>query len=137
MVLVERLDEGLMLAVFGEDSPDDKEWKVYMKVMEKLQIEDRILILSAGGGPGLMQRRELEQLTRGHKGRVAVVTVSRAARGIVTALSWFDRNIKAFDPKQVTEAFKFLDVKAYETRGILRRARAMADTLGVLDRIAI
>lgn len=126
-----------MLAVFGEQSPPDEEWEEYLRVMKDIEPDDLIFILSAGGGPALMQRRDLEQLTGHHRGRVAVVTTSRMARGIVTALSWMEKSIKAFDPTRRKDAFDYLEISEGLRPLLLRRLKAMADHLDVADQVEL
>ncbi len=126
-----------MLAVYTENPPGDEEWAEYLRVVGDLQPKDAMLILSAGGGPSLMQRRDLEEATSHHTGRVAVVTTSRIARGIVTALSWLDRNIKAFDPTHRDAAFDYLEIADEGREDLLVKAQAMAAHLGVSDKIRL
>ena len=42
---------------------------------------------------------------------VAVVTPSKMTRGVVTALSWFNDKIKAFQPAEFPQALKHLDLQ--------------------------
>lgn len=134
-MLIQRVGNHLMLAVFGEQSPPDDEWQEYLRVMTKIEPDDLLFILSAGGGPALMQRRDLEQVTGHHRGRVAVVTTSRMARGIVTALSWMEKNIKAFDPGRRNDAFEYLEISEGLRPILMRRLKAMADHLGVAEQL--
>lgn len=136
-VLVRVLEGDIVVAVYGESSPLDEEWKEYLAVLEPLSDSYRMVIFSAGGSPSTMQRRDLEAVTRNHKSRVAVVTSSRTARGVVTAISWFDREIKAFAPSKHQEAFAYLELGPDDIDAVLRAVRDMGRTLGVLDTLMV
>lgn len=84
-----------------------------------------------------MQRRDLEAATQEHTSRVAVVTASRTARGIVTAISWFNREIKAFAPAKHEDAFVYLELTPSETAKTLECVREMASRLGVVEALSL
>jgi hypothetical protein len=130
-VAIVRLRSGLMLAVYGADTPGSAEWKEYCSVMSTMGETDNMLIFSAGGGPNLMQRRDLEQITNRLRGSVAVVTASRVARGIVTAISWLKKEIKAFNPEQRQDAFTFLHLTPPQAEEALSMAIKLSKELGV------
>jgi hypothetical protein len=135
-VLIERVSATLAVAVYGDDSPIQDEWEVYLATMRTLQPGYRMVIFSSGGGPTTMQRRDLEQITEGQdSARVAVITRSLLARGIVTAIRWFNREIKAFDPSHRQEAFVFLKLNKGEVEEVLRFAMAMAKELGIAEQL--
>lgn len=136
-VLVRVLEGDIVVAVYGESAPLDEEWKEYLAVLRPLSETYRMVIFSAGGGPSTMQRRDLEAATRNHKSRVAVVTSSRTARGIVTAISWFNREIKAFAPSKHQDAFTYLELAPNEIDAVLHAVRGMGRSLGVLDALMV
>lgn len=117
------------LMVHTKDNPSDDEWSDFMTRLR----QDRgkygcALIFTDGGGPSTMQRGQMNDAFEemGFKGKVAVVTISRLARGIVTALSWFNPNVKAFTPLQINAALEYLEVPAKDqdkVRGELTRVR--------------
>jgi hypothetical protein len=139
-VLIQRASASLVVAVYTNESPTNDEWLHYLEIMRTLAPGYRMIIFSAGGGPTTMQRRDLELLTLGQDGakeRVAVVTLSRLARGIVTAISWFNREIRAFDPSHRDEATEFLKLTKAEGLAVLRLARSMAKELGVSEQLLL
>ena len=129
--LIRQLTDTLVVAVYGESSPTDADWERYMAVVKGLTKPYRMVIFSAGGGPTTMQRRDVEEVTNGQQSRVAVVTTSRVARGIVTAIAWFNRDIKAFEPTKHVEAFTYLGLDDAERTKVLVAAKEMATELGV------
>lgn len=101
----------VLILVHTKDAPADDEWKAYCDDAHKWRAQIRgILVLSEGGGPNSVQRGELETALERPEGKTAVVTLSRVARGIVTALSWFTPKIKAFSTLQIPAALEYLEV---------------------------
>ena len=130
---ITRLSFGLFVAVYGEQSPPDVEWARYLDTMRGILPEDRLLIFSWGGGPNFKQRRELEEVVAQHQGKVAVVTGSLVARGIVKAISWTGKQIRAFEFGRRDQALEFLDLDEPQATEALREARALAEEVGVAN----
>lgn len=112
-----------------KDNPSDAEWDEIMARIDRDHGRYRCaLIITEGGGPNTMQRGQMTDTfdAKGFKGKVAVVTVNRIARGIVTALSWFNPNVKAFSTVQVNAALEYLEVPAADqdiVRAEIKRIR--------------
>lgn len=72
------------------------------------------LVVSDGGGPDVSMRAEmLDYFKRYHLHmKTSVVTVSRFVRGIVSAVSWFNPQIRAFTPSQLLPALTHLGMSA-------------------------
>lgn len=103
--------EGILIAVHGEQNPRQDEWDAYLTLCEEQADDIRsTLVVSAGGGPNSGQRSALNDLFDGKSPAVAVCTDSRATRGIVTAISWFNRSIRAFRRTSVSEALRYLEI---------------------------
>jgi hypothetical protein len=101
----------LFLVVYGTASPTDHEWVDYLELVERHGIERTMqLVVTDGGGPTQMQRRYLDDLLAGRNLPVAVVTGSTLVRGTITAISWFNRSIKAFPPSEVRDAMAYLEI---------------------------
>lgn len=106
-------DRQLVILVHSKDAPGDVEWKDYCADVQKWCQQIRgILVISEGGGPNGVQREALEKAlgNETYKAKTAVVTLSRIARGIVTAISWFSPTIKAFSTLQIPDALKYLEI---------------------------
>lgn len=112
-----------------KDSPSEGEWdETISRIDRDFGRYSCALIITEGGGPSTMQRGQMTDVfeRKSFKGKVAVVTVNRIARGIVTALSWFNPNVKAFSTVQVDAALAYLEVPATDqdmVRGEIRRLR--------------
>ena len=101
----------VIVLVHTKDSPGEDEWKAYCDDARKWCAQVRgILVLSEGGGPNSVQRGELEVALDRPEAKTAVVTLSRVARGIIAAMSWFTPKIKAFSTLQIPAALEYLDV---------------------------
>ena len=123
-----------MILVHTKEPPSDDEWKAY--IQDAATLRDRIkgfLVISEGGGPNTLQRGELNELMevekRGQK--TAVVTVNRIARGIVTAMGWFNPGIKAFSTINVQAALEYLGVPANEYDDHLVDLKKLKAELGI------
>ncbi len=113
-----------VLLAHGSEAPTQPEWEHYVGILTKAdndKLATGLLVLSDGVGPDSMQRRMLADL----KLKTAVVTLSRVARGIATALSWVGANIKAFQPHQMSDVFNYLNVRGDHQLYVLRQLAAM------------
>ena len=71
-------------------------------------------------------------------GRAGIVTSSRIALGIVTAIRWLNRDIKAFPPTRWSEALSFVGVDTPEQRSqIMEWMRDHALELGFADALKL
>lgn len=113
----------LVVLVHSKDAPSDADWNTYCEDMRNWCQQIRgILVVSEGGGPNGVQRGELESALGNDKfkAKTAVVTLSRVARGIVTAISWFSPTIKAFSTIQIPAALEYLEVPAGSHDAVLK-----------------
>lgn len=97
-----------VVLVHGPDAPTDAEMHAYVQDLERWLPElVGILVVTLGGGPSSRQRREGNAMLarNGRKGlRVAVVSDSLLARGIVNALNLFNPGIRSFRPDAMRAA---------------------------------
>jgi hypothetical protein len=101
----------LFIVVYGAEPPTDMEWAAYLAVVERHGVDWTMqLIWTDGGGPTTPQRRSLNHLLDGRVVPVAVLSDSARVRGIATALSWFNRRIRAFKAKDLPGALAFLEI---------------------------
>lgn len=103
---------GVILAFHTKEDPTESEWQGFCDFTLKLPKHcDKYLIRTKGGGPNAKQRQQTNEVlkTRGTPmTNVAVVTEATIVRGTVTALSWFNPNIKAFSPADLDAAMRYL-----------------------------
>jgi hypothetical protein len=116
----------LFIVVYGTQDPSDEEWGDYLALAERHGIDQTMqLICTDGGEPTASQRRELNERLGGRTVPVAVVSTSPRVRATVTALSWFNRRIKAFPPSGLAEALEHLEIPASRTDLIAREIRTL------------
>ena len=106
----------LFLVVLSNAEPTDEEWTDYLAAVERHGIDRTMqLIATDGGVPSSSQRRVLDEALAGRNVPVAVVTGRTGVRTVVTAMSWFNRKIRAFPPSGFREAIAYLEIPASRT----------------------
>lgn len=122
--------------VHGRENPSEAEWNAYIDALAGLiaKVGDiSVLVVTDGGGPNSVQRTDMNDRIRGGNDmRGAVVTESRVARGIVTALSWFNAGVKAFPPVRLRDALRHLGLDEAEQAEALAAVRRLRDELGLI-----
>ncbi len=123
----------IVILVHNKDTPSDEEWTRYCEDVQRWRKSvEGILVVSEGGGPNTMQRGSLETaLGEDFTGKTAVVTLSRIARGIVTALSWVNSRIKAFATNQMNAAADHVGVGKDEHLQLLAEVTKLRADLGL------
>ena len=119
---------GVVLAVHSECDPSDREWGGFVGLCEASR-GTAILIVSNGGGPNSAQRAEIDRLSYWRDRPTAIVTESAIARGIVTAILWTGKNIRAFYPHQIDDAFDYIAVVAAWRPELVRALAGMKDEI--------
>jgi hypothetical protein len=112
---------GVGICVHNARNPSHQEWDEFLAM--SFAVRDAIegdaanfkqLIFTDGGGPNAAQRTASKGVAKGgknsHKIKVALVSRSVVARGIVTAYRWLGFPLRSFTPEQLSEAFAFLAV---------------------------
>jgi hypothetical protein len=118
------------LCVFvATDAPyGNHEWALYMDGLRKLvKIPLRTIVLTDGGSPNPVQRKEMADLFKGVAPPTCVVSSSPLVRGMTTALGWFNPNIKSVSPENLKDAFVYLGIPAAQEERVrleIRRLRA-------------
>jgi hypothetical protein len=121
----------LFLVVYGVTNPTDEEWRSYLDRVERDGIERSMqLVHTDGGGPTIAQRGELNERLGGLQVPVAVVTGSARVLLTVTALSWFNRRIRAFPLSGLGDAIAYLEIPASRTDLIRREIARLQEELG-------
>jgi hypothetical protein len=122
----------LFLVVYGTENPTDEEWNEYLDLVRRHGITRTMqLVVTDGGEPSAPQRRTLNQLLGGYPVPVAVVSGSVRVRGTVTALSWFNRQIRAFPPSALRDAVAYLEIPASRVDLIEREVGKLRLQLGL------
>ena len=119
------------VTVHGAEPPSDEEWLRYLETGKADFAGVRAsLIITEGGGPNGHQRALLmERYPEFAPLPVAIVSDSPMTRGIVTALRWLGKNIRAFRPTDLVGAFEYLGVPASEREALLHRVARVRSEL--------
>jgi hypothetical protein len=107
------------IVVYGPRNPTNEEWESYLAEVERHGFESTVqLIVTEGGGPDSPQRKLLNDKLKGRPVPVAVVSKNPIIRGVVTALSWFNSQIRSFVPSHFADALRHLGLPAAEGKEI-------------------
>lgn len=112
-----------LLYVGLDETPSDEDWAAYLEFLRahaRPHRLNRALVVPQRSIPTARQRRLLAEVVARLPIRVAVLTDSLAARGVVTALSWFNPGYRCFGAAALEEALAFLGYRD-EALGLVRR----------------
>lgn len=141
-----RLVGNVILAVHTTAEPTSDEWDEYIAYCRraaKLFGDDlspcRQLLLTDGGGPNPAQRAAILKATENMPGAAgvprAVISTSHFVRGIVTALTWLERNVKLFEPDQIHQAIAFLGIEESTVAAIWKELESIDEEIGPIQMI--
>ncbi len=126
----------LFIVVYGAANPSNEEWRDYLEEVRRHGIDRTVQLISTDGGrPTSSQRAELDQLLARRPVPVAVCTGSARVRTLVTAMSWFNRLIRAFPANGIRDAVDYLELPTSRTQLVVREIGKLRLELG-LDRRA-
>jgi hypothetical protein len=100
-----------LLCVYGKQDATNDDVSEIIKVMRTLDLSQvRMLTYTMGGTLSAQHRKEINAVVEGKYPPLAVLIGNPLARGVITALSWFNRNVKAFAPDDEFDAFAYLGI---------------------------
>jgi hypothetical protein len=122
----------LLVLVHGPRSPSDIDWDDYTRALGASPVTG-VLVATDGAGPDGRQRAILNDLVkqRGGSFPTAVVTGSLVARGIVTALGWFNPKLRAFAPAALAHALAHVGTDPRRQDDVVRCIARMRIALAV------
>jgi hypothetical protein len=122
-IVVKSIKE-IFVVAHADAPPTNEEWVATLDQYRKLAdiAKARILVFTEGGAPNTLQRDQLNKLFQGRHPKTAVVTGSRMVRGVVTAVSWFNPQTRAFAPNDLEGALAHLNVEPSERSQVLALA---------------
>jgi hypothetical protein len=121
----------VLIALHNREHPTPGEWEAYLATARTLFDEDarrqrvRVLAISDGGGPTARQRTQAADVAAGRALPWALISGSRFARGIGTAMSWLIGGFKAFAPHELRQSLHHLEVPHGETADLVRVVREL------------
>lgn len=114
-----KVGDCFVLAI-GRQQPNDAEFKQYIDFVRaqiRSDMKPRVLVRSHGGALTPKQRQALNELTApfAKVARIAVLTDSTVGRSIVTAMSWFAKEVyEAFPMGETDGAIRFLQIPSHQ-----------------------
>lgn len=106
-----KLVGNIFLSVFGERNSTDAEAAEGTEILRKaVNSNCKILVVTRGGANTAAQRKGVYEVLGGRQPRAAIVSDSRFVRGVVTAMSWFNKEGQAFSMEELDDAFEYLEI---------------------------
>ncbi len=123
----------LCVTVHTEQVPAEQEWLDYMKGVrrEVPMANQKVLVVSAGGGPNGKQRKMMTDELEGTRVPVAILSDSWIMRSAGIAVSWFNPMLKVLPPGALEEAFSYLELTTWEREESRRILAELQQRLGV------
>ena len=119
-----RVVERVLVLVHDAECPGDEEWFSYVQEIKR---QGAFLlpqvVLTQGGRPNSVQRKLLTDVLGGRGMKVAVLSDHTMVRGVITAIGWFNRDIRAFESQDLAGAIAYLGLPK-EHLGLVRGAIA-------------
>ena len=132
-----KIVDTLHVIALGPRNPSTADWNSYVEALhaeEKKGVDVaqmRTIVFSDGGGPEPAMRKQVVDLLHGRTTKLAVVTGSTTLRAVMTAMSWFNRDARAFAPAEVGDALRHLGVAETKFDSIKAMAQGLLKDLGL------
>ena len=123
-----RATSTVMVVRHADTAPDAADWNACMEALGAAAV-GKLLVWSPGVASPNSEQRASAVATLRAKGpafRASVMTRSKVARGVATAISWFGPKVRAFSLEELQKAIDHLEVDESEWAEI----RAVVDELG-------
>jgi hypothetical protein len=120
--------------------PSDAEWDGVIRSLdgrpEGLAITP-VMVNVERGAPTATQRKKMIDAMAGRSQRTCILTTSVSVRGVVTAFSWFMRDVRAFAPSDFAPACEFLHVSPVEGDRLKTAVDGLRRELGLAPLFAV
>ena len=134
MVMAIARSERVFTVVYGADAPTNEEWTRCLALFqERAGQPSRFLVQTHGGGPDAKQRKVLADTLRNEDARIAVMTDSILARGILTALAWLGLPQRGFALHDLRAAAEYLGLSSEELQHAGEELARLRYELGFYD----
>lgn len=101
----------IAVGVHNPGQPSDQEWEGWLGMCREMIEQGQLqgcLVWTAGGAPNSKQRAMVKSVPGLLPVPIAIMTDSRVARGVITALSWLGKAIKPFPANDLQGALEYL-----------------------------
>jgi hypothetical protein len=129
-----KLDYTIILWLHTEEPTSDAEWAAGMELVRAHDVAShgdmerlRFFVITDGGSPTTKMRQDWKVVLDGRKHKAAILMNMNSAimRGIVTAASWFNPDVKAFAPSELAKALNHVGLKLEDADRILAEMHDM------------
>ena len=125
---------GCVVTCQGREPASTEEWSLFLEAAARhmeTTTRPRLLVVTAGGAPSPEQRKKFDQISEKHRAglKIAIVTDSTFARGVVRAIRLFYPFYQAFALSELDEALRFLGVRSVDVLVIKRFAEELRASL--------
>jgi hypothetical protein len=110
----------VILWLHTQADPPDPEWDSAVSKLFGLRNARRLsadlirqLVISDGGAPNALQRKEMADFFYGMPSKLSVVTpvlANPVKRGVATAVTWLNPASRFYEPPEMTQAIAYLDL---------------------------
>ena len=100
-----------LISAWGEvtlSSDEEQEMLAFFKTLDLERI--RCLVFTKGAAPTAMMRKHMHDALGGREMMAAIVTDVYFMRGIVTTMSWFNKQVRAFPSSALESALRYLEI---------------------------
>jgi hypothetical protein len=136
-----KLVHNVGVCVHNLRNPSKEEWDSYLEMSRAVRraagddlSNFKQLVFTDGGGPNVAQRKASTDIAAGARNsealKVAVVSRSLVARGLVTAFRWLGFPLRSFAPEELEETFAFLEVSRAEALDICLAVEELCAVVG-------
>ncbi|MEM7154462.1 MAG: hypothetical protein AAF799_16565 [Myxococcota bacterium] len=128
-----RVIGSIFVVVHTDAAPGADEWSEYLAYYRENAHGKATLVVTDGGGPNAKQRAMVNEFLEktDMKPKIAICTDRRVTRGIVTALGWFNKNIRVYatQDSDIEEALMYLGVAGSDGATTVSAVRGLRQEL--------
>jgi hypothetical protein len=128
----------MLLVLQNELAPSNVEWRKFLNALLEARSEFehlKILIVTDGGGPNAVQRKQLEETLGGRSVRVAVVSDSIKVRFVASMIALFHKEHRSFLKSEFLRACRHLGMTTGEVEMSRQAIEAMTAQMSAPERI--
>jgi hypothetical protein len=125
---------GCLVTCHGREAASNEAWDEWLESVTlyvKATTKPRLVIITGGGAPSPEQRKKFDRTVESHMAqmKIAIVSDSTFARGVVKAIRLFYPFYQSFALKELDDALRFLDVRPTDFVEVTRSAERLRASL--------
>ena len=121
--------DSTVFVVHAPVRPEQSHWDEFMEDVRAQQGLTGAVVMANNSRLTPLQRAEIQKWYEANKARGALVTNSRMMRGIVTAMNWFNVDMRAFSPEDLDDALGFVRLPSDSWDNARRVLRILAENV--------